>query len=92
MFLDENPRHRAIAATYCNGCVVWSECDAVGVPDLRHVRVEGQDESTWEEGSMIMKEAKMIMVFSDWQLGHPPRYGSATTGGARDNLVGVSPG
>ena len=30
MFLDENPRHRAIAATYCNGCVVWSECDAVG--------------------------------------------------------------
>ena len=30
MFTDENPRTRAIAATYCNGCVVWSECDAVG--------------------------------------------------------------
>jgi hypothetical protein len=30
MWLDEDPRHRAIAATYCNGCVVWSECDAVG--------------------------------------------------------------
>jgi hypothetical protein len=30
MFLDEDPRPRAIAATYCNGCVVWAECDQVG--------------------------------------------------------------
>jgi hypothetical protein len=30
MFLDEDPRHRAIAATYCNGCVAWVECDQVG--------------------------------------------------------------
>jgi hypothetical protein len=30
MWLDEDPRIRATAATYCNGCVVWSECDAVG--------------------------------------------------------------
>ena len=30
MWLDESPQTRAIAATYCNGCVVWSECDQVG--------------------------------------------------------------
>jgi hypothetical protein len=30
MFLDESPQTRAIAATYCHGCVVWSECDEVG--------------------------------------------------------------
>jgi hypothetical protein len=30
MWLDEDPRHRAIAATYCDGCIVWAECDAVG--------------------------------------------------------------
>jgi hypothetical protein len=31
MFTDEDPRVRAVAATYCNGCVVWSECNEVGV-------------------------------------------------------------
>jgi hypothetical protein len=30
MFLDEDPRTRAIAATYCVGCPVWFECDEVG--------------------------------------------------------------
>jgi hypothetical protein len=30
MFLDDDPRPRAIAATYCAGCPVWSECDEVG--------------------------------------------------------------
>jgi hypothetical protein len=30
MFLDESPQTRAIAGTYCVGCVVWSECDEVG--------------------------------------------------------------
>jgi hypothetical protein len=30
MWLDEDPRHRAIAATYCNGCPVFEPCDEVG--------------------------------------------------------------
>jgi hypothetical protein len=30
MFLDESPQTRAIAATYCDGCPVWVECDEVG--------------------------------------------------------------
>jgi hypothetical protein len=30
MWLDEDPRTRSVAATYCAGCVVWSECDQVG--------------------------------------------------------------
>jgi hypothetical protein len=30
MWLDEDPRTRAVAASHCNGCVVWSECDQVG--------------------------------------------------------------
>jgi hypothetical protein len=30
MFLSEDQRDRGIAATYCAGCVVWAECDAVG--------------------------------------------------------------
>jgi hypothetical protein len=34
MFLEESRQTRAIAATYCNGCVVWFECDEVG----RHQR------------------------------------------------------
>jgi hypothetical protein len=30
MFLDDGPRPRAIAATYCAGCIIWQECDEVG--------------------------------------------------------------
>jgi hypothetical protein len=30
MFLDEDPRHRAIAATYRAGCPVFEPCDEVG--------------------------------------------------------------
>jgi Transcription factor WhiB len=30
MFLDENPRHRATAATYCNGCILTEPCREVG--------------------------------------------------------------
>jgi len=30
MFLDESPQTRAIASTYCSGCIIWQECDEVG--------------------------------------------------------------
>lgn len=30
MFTDEDEHTRAIPASYCAGCIVWIECDAVG--------------------------------------------------------------
>src|SRR5215204_3502604 len=30
MFLSDHPGERALAATWCDGCIVWTECDQVG--------------------------------------------------------------
>jgi hypothetical protein len=58
MFLDENPRPRAIAATYCAGCVVWSECDEVGRYQRFGVWAHGSDETSGEESCSVRAKTK----------------------------------
>ena len=53
MFLDEDPRPRAIAATYCAGCPVWAECDEVG----RHQRF-----GTWAGQDRTRPPGKKVMI------------------------------
>jgi hypothetical protein len=50
MFLDDDPRPRAIAATYCAGCIIWQECDEVGLLGMQRVLVGGEASRRVAEG------------------------------------------